>query len=297
MLMYDTRLDAILKAAELGSFSKAAKEMGYSTPALMKQVNGFESQMGFTIFVRSNKGVELTENGRAFVEDARDIIARCDLALEKARNAQMQADNIVRVGVSLYQSGQYILKLCHDMFVKGIDISIQFMPVADTYESYRYTVEHFGEEVDVLASTKLPASDERNCSKVVLGNPNLCLAVPLTSDLARYDSVDVSVLAGRRVLVPMKGNPYTDAAREDIVEGAPGVELVEFPNYTMSVFDRCAMSGDILLSKEIWRDVHPLLKTLDVQWTKTIPYCLYYAKDPRPAVLKFVQAACEVSLQ
>ena len=297
MLMYDTRLDAILKAAELGSFSKAAKEMGYSTPALMKQVNGFESQMGFTIFVRSNKGVELTENGRAFVEDARDIIARCDLALEKARNAQMQADNIVRVGVSLYQSGQYILKLCHDMFVKGIDISIQFMPVADTYESYRYTVEHFGEEVDVLASTKLPASDERNCSKVVLGNPNLCLAVPLTSDLARYDSVDVSVLAGRRVLVPMKGNPYTDAAREDIVEGAPGVELVEFPNYTMSVFDRCAMSGDILLSKEIWRDVHPLLKTLDVQWMKTIPYCLYYAKDPRPAVLKFVQAACEVSLQ
>lgn len=295
--MYDTRLDAILKAAELGSFSKAAKEMGYSTPALMKQVNGFESQMGFTIFVRSNKGVELTENGRAFVEDARDIIARCDLALEKARNAQMQADNTVRVGVSLYQSGQYILKLCHDMFVKGIDISIQFMPVADTYESYRYTVEHFGEEVDVLASTKLPASDERNCSKVVLGNPNLCLAVPLTSDLARYDSVDVSVLAGRRVLVPMKGNPYTDAAREDIVEGAPGVELVEFPNYTMSVFDRCAMSGDILLSKEIWRDVHPLLKTLDVQWTKTIPYCLYYAKDPRPAVLKFVQAACEVSLQ
>ena len=295
--MYDTRLDAILKAAELGSFSKAAKEMGYSTPALMKQVNGFESQMGFTIFVRSNKGVELTENGRAFVEDARDIIARCDLALEKARNAQMQADNIVRVGVSLYQSGQYILKLCHDMFVKGIDISIQFMPVADTYESYRYTVEHFGEEVDVLASTKLPASDERNCSKVVLGNPNLCLAVPLTSDLARYDSVDVSVLAGRRVLVPMKGNPYTDAAREDIVEGAPGVELVEFPNYTMSVFDRCAMSGDILLSKEIWRDVHPLLKTLDVQWMKTIPYCLYYAKDPRPAVLKFVQAACEVSLQ
>lgn len=34
--MYDRRLDAIVAAAELGSFSKAAEKLSISTPALVK---------------------------------------------------------------------------------------------------------------------------------------------------------------------------------------------------------------------------------------------------------------------
>ena len=40
--MYDRRLDAIVAAAELGSFSKAAERLSISTPALVKQVTTFE---------------------------------------------------------------------------------------------------------------------------------------------------------------------------------------------------------------------------------------------------------------
>ena len=295
--MYDKRLDAIIKTAELGSFNKAASEMGYSTPALIKQINGFESQMGIHIFNRSSKGVKLTSRGEEFIAEARDIIARCNTAIERARKSQAQDESIVRVGVSLYQSGQFILKICQKMYLRGIDISIQFVPVADTYESYRYTIDHFGEEIDVLGSTRLPSKDERNCTMVVLGNPYLCLAVPITSDLAQYDTVDLSALDGRRIYVPRYGNPYTDSARDEIAEGTVGAEIIEFPGYTMNAFNECVMRGDAMLSKEIWRDVHPLLKTVNVRWDKTIPYCLYYAKEPNPATLKFVQAAQEISIE
>lgn len=294
--MYDKRLDAVIKTAELGSFSKAARNMGYSTPALVKQINSFESETGIIVFERTNKGVELTPSGKTFIEDARDIITRCKLAVERATRSQSLDDNLVRVGISLYHSGQPILKLCQDMFAKGTDLRIQFVPVADTYESYQHTIEHFGDEVDVLPSTRLNAADERNCNMVVLGNPYLCLMVPLHDELAKHDTVDISMLAGKRVHVPALGNMYTDSARDEIAEGAPGVEFVEFPYYTMEVFDRCANQGDILLSKEIWRGVYPLMKTVSVNWNKTIPYCLYYAKEPRPAVVKFVEAAKEFAI-
>lgn len=293
--MYDKRLDAVLKAAEWGSFSKAAHDLGYSTPALVKQIDGFESQTGVTIFERTNKGVSLTPAGQSLVEDVRGIIAQCKLSVQKATRIQNQAGNLVRVGVSLYQSGQPILRICHDLYKHGTDLRIQFVPVADTYESYKHTIENFGDEVDVLGSTHLPEKDERFCNKVIIGNPFLCLSVALNDELAAYDSVDVSVLAGRRVHVPERGNPYTDSARAEIATKAPGVEFVEFSHYCMEVFDECAMSGDVLLSKEIWRDVHPLLKTVDVAWDETIPYCLYYAKSPRPAVERFIQAAIETS--
>lgn len=293
--MYDKRLDAVLKTAELGSFSKAAKELGYTIPALIKQVNGLENQLGITIFDRSNKGIELTPAGRVLIEDARDIVDRCNQAIERAARNQTQNDNLVRLGVSLYQSGQPIMRLCQQMYLRGIDLRIQFVPVADTYESYQHTIHHFGDEVDVLPSTRLPPADERNCNMIILGNPFLCLNVALNDELAKREAIEVSDLAGRRILVPKRGNVYTDSARDEIAERAPGVAFEEFPYYDMPVFDRCAMGDEVLLSKEIWRGIHPLLATVDVHWGQTIPYCLYYAKDPSPAVQKFVQAASELA--
>lgn len=288
--MYDKRLDAIVKAADFGSFSKAAQEMDYSVPALIKQISSFEAQMGITIFERSNKGVSLTAAGREFIEDAKDLILRSNQILEKATKHQSMSDNLVRVGVSLYQSGQRILELCQNLYLRGTNLIIQFVPVGDTYESYKYTIEHLGEEVDVFGSTRLDKEDERCANLAIVGNPNLCIGAPLEDDLAAYDSIEVSALAGRRIHIQRRGNPYIDSARAEIAEQATGVEFIEFPRYTMSVFDTCANSGDLLLTKEIWRGVHPLLKTIDVKWNRTMPYCLYYAKEPRPAALKFISS-------
>ena len=216
---------------------------------------------------------------------------RSNRAVERALQSQNQDSGLVRVGISLYQSGQPVLQLCQDLYLNGLDVRIQFVPIADTHESYLHVIEHFGEVVDVLPSTRLPPADERNCNMIVLGNPFLCLNVSLRDELAERDQVELSDLAGRRVLVPKRGNAYTDSARDEIAEMAPGAEFVEFPYYDMTVFDRCAMGGEVLLSKEIWRGSHPLLATLNVHWNRTIPYCLYYAKHPTPAVQKFVKAA------
>lgn len=288
--MYDQRLDAIIKTAELGSFSKAAFELGYSTPALIKQVNSFEKQIGVTIFNRSNKGITLTDNGTVFVEDAKDIIARCKQAIERARQGQIDITNLVRVGISSYQSGQKILDLCQRLYLNKTQLVIQFVPIGDSHESYKYALEHLGERIDVIGTSYLPNLPQGLCNFEIIGNPYLCLAIPLNDELAKYDEIDVSDLEGKTIHVPARGNPYTDSARAEIAEYAPGVKFVEFEHYGIGVFNECSMSGDILLSKEIWRDVHPLLKTVDVKWSQTVPYCLYYAKDPSPAVVEFVDS-------
>lgn len=293
--MYDKRLDAIIATAELGSFSKAAKELDYTTPALVKQVNSFEQQTGVIVFDRSNKGITLTSAGRMLVDDARDIVERSKRAIQRALQNQSQDKDVVRVGISLYQSGQPILSIIQKMYKHGIDLRISFVPVADTRESYRYTIENLGEEVDVLASTRLTPADEAKSNMAVLGNPFLCLGVALGDELAGRETVDIVELANRRVLVPERGNVYTDSARDEIAEKAPGVEFVEFPYYTMEVFDRCAMGEEVLLTKDIWRGIHPLIATVNVRWGHTIPYCLYYAKDPNPAVSKFVKAAVDLA--
>lgn len=102
--MYDRRLDAIVAAAELGSFSKAAEKLNISTPALVKQVTTFEGEHGLTLFIRSHTGVRATEAGKSIAEDARKIIAESSAALWRARNLGGLAS--VRLGVSLMAPGK-----------------------------------------------------------------------------------------------------------------------------------------------------------------------------------------------
>mgnify|MGYP001130590925 CR=1 FL=1 len=72
--VYDRRLEAISAAAELGSFSRAAAKLRVSTPALVKQVSGFEAEFGITLFERSHSGVKVTPAGSLLVDDARSIM-------------------------------------------------------------------------------------------------------------------------------------------------------------------------------------------------------------------------------
>ena len=72
--MYDRRLDSIVAAAESGSFSKAAKRLGVSTPALAKRIETFEHEYDVVLFNRTRRGVFLTPAGASVVEDARALM-------------------------------------------------------------------------------------------------------------------------------------------------------------------------------------------------------------------------------
>ena len=72
--MYNPQLDAFIKVADSGSFSKAAEAMYISAPAIIQQINLLEASCGFKLFARSNHGVKLTPAGRSLYEDAKTII-------------------------------------------------------------------------------------------------------------------------------------------------------------------------------------------------------------------------------
>ena len=102
--VYDRRLEAISAAAELGSFSRAAAKLRVSTPALVKQVSGFEAEFGITLFERSHSGVKVTPAGALLVDDARSIMRQSEDALRRARRAAGDG-GAVRLGVSMMCRG------------------------------------------------------------------------------------------------------------------------------------------------------------------------------------------------
>jgi DNA-binding transcriptional LysR family regulator len=62
------RLRYFATVARLCNFGKAAQEMNMSQPALSRQIQILESELGTTLFSRENKHVELTETGKLLLE-------------------------------------------------------------------------------------------------------------------------------------------------------------------------------------------------------------------------------------
>ena len=83
-------------------------------------------------------------------------------------------------------------------------------------------------------------------------------------------------------------NPVVDGLRAE-VECWPGVQIEDTAQfYDMEVFNRCAESGNVLVTPDCWRSVHPLLVTIPAAWHHPIPYGLMYAKSPSAAVQRFL---------
>ena len=75
--MYNPQLETFIRAADAGSFNKAAEESYITPTAVIKQINLLESSLGVKLFERSHRGLTLTNAGRSLYQDAKYIIQYC----------------------------------------------------------------------------------------------------------------------------------------------------------------------------------------------------------------------------
>ena len=72
------RLRVLVEVAQHGSFSAAAESLGYTQPAVSRQIATLEAEVGATLIRRVSKGAVLTDAGRLLVERGEAILARLD---------------------------------------------------------------------------------------------------------------------------------------------------------------------------------------------------------------------------
>ena len=93
-------MEAALAVAETRSFSRAAKRLHLSQPAITKYIGELEESLGVLLFIRAHHTVSLTEGGRPCIEEARIVVLHAGRAVQAARAAQQEAELILNVGRS-----------------------------------------------------------------------------------------------------------------------------------------------------------------------------------------------------
>ena len=95
--MESKKLEALLMAVDLGSFTKAAEVLGYTQSGLTHMMNSLEKEVGFTLLERGRSGVRLTEEGERIAPAVREFLqanARLDSVIEQVASSRTE---IIRI--------------------------------------------------------------------------------------------------------------------------------------------------------------------------------------------------------
>ena len=95
--MESKKLEALLMAVDLGSFTKAAEVMGYTQSGLTHMMNSLEREVGFTLLERGRGGVRLTKDGERVAPAIREFLqanARLDSTIAQVASSRSE---VIRV--------------------------------------------------------------------------------------------------------------------------------------------------------------------------------------------------------
>lgn len=295
--MYNLQLETFIVVADLGSFNKAAEALYITPPAVTKQINLLEKDLGLKLFIRTHRGLALTEAGKSLYKDAKYIIQYCKESVERAKKAMEEKDNIIRIGTSPMTPATPVLREWSKVQKKYPDIKLQMIPYMNSQESAREILKNLGTNIDVVAGI----FDEtmlrlRQCKGMELSRQRICCAVSVNHRLAEKDVLTYEDLYGENLLMMHRGwSNYVDELRDDIWKNHPQIHVVDFDIYSMEIFNQCENSNDILMAVENWRDAHPLLKIIPVEWKYTIPYGILYSTEPSDLVKRFLKAMKKIA--
>src|ERR1043166_4621867 len=87
-----------LAVGEEQHYGRAAKRLRVAQPALSRQIQDLEDEIGFALFDRLSRGVQISAAGKSFLEDARRILRQVDEATMRTRQVARGQTGTLTVG-------------------------------------------------------------------------------------------------------------------------------------------------------------------------------------------------------
>ncbi|MDO4467834.1 MAG: LysR family transcriptional regulator [Bacillota bacterium] len=91
------KLEIMMKAVDLGSFSKAAQVVGYTQSGLTHLVNSLEREIGFQIILRNHNGISLTPQGEELLPVIREYLRANTSLQNKIQSIKTKRSESIRI--------------------------------------------------------------------------------------------------------------------------------------------------------------------------------------------------------
>ena len=293
--MVNDVLHAFIEVIDAGSFSKAAEKLYLSSTALMKQMNVLEAHVGVQLLIRTNHGIRATDAGISFYHDAKFLMQYSEKAIARAQQAANTNPYMIRIGTSLLNPCNVLLEVWNTISDTYPQFKMKMVPFDDDAEPWPTVYRTFGKDFDVMVGAYERANGSETFQDLKLWEYRFCVAVSRNHPFARKERLSIPDFYGERLVMIQPGSSLLiDGIRGYLRTEHPAIQIKDASHqYTIEMFNRCEKSGAFLLTLDGWKDVHPSLVTIPVDWEYTIPYGVLYPLKPSNSVQLFVRALQE----
>lgn len=134
------KLEALVVSVELGSFTRAAEQLGYTQSGLTHMMNSLEKDIGFTVLVRGRSGVQLTPAGQRIFPLVQECLAGSAALEREISLINSHTEDSVRVAAYESIARHWLPEVIQQFRREHPDVTVDIQ-MGSVDEVYRWVLE------------------------------------------------------------------------------------------------------------------------------------------------------------
>ena len=130
------RLEMVVRAADAGSFSKAARTLGLTPSAVSHAVSDLEKELRISVFYRTTRQLRLTQDGEAIYERGRAILDELAQLEATVAKPSERLRGMLRVGLNIPVSRWIIMPAIARFRRRHPDLRIEMLVLTQVKEMH-----------------------------------------------------------------------------------------------------------------------------------------------------------------
>ena len=191
------KLEALVASVELGSFTRAAEQLGYTQSGLTHMMNSLEKDIGFTVLVRGRSGVQLTPAGQRLLPLVRDCLASTSALEREITLINTHKEDSVRVAAYESIARHWLPEIIQQFRREHPDVTVDIQ-MGSVEEVYRWVTE---DRVDMCFASR---QESPALEWTFLRDDELLAILPPDYDSAE-DTFPIQFFTGQEFLMPSMG--------------------------------------------------------------------------------------------
>ncbi|WP_435104129.1 LysR family transcriptional regulator [Arhodomonas sp. AD133] len=118
-------VEAFVSVVQHGGFSAAARVTGASPSYLSRAVSQLETRLGMQLLYRTTRQIRLTDSGRRYFEDCRELIAGLEAAERSAQALEAAPRGHLRLSCATHFGERYVAPALNDFLLRHPQVSAE----------------------------------------------------------------------------------------------------------------------------------------------------------------------------
>jgi DNA-binding transcriptional LysR family regulator len=261
-------------------YGHGAQRLRVAQPALSRQIQDLEEEVGFKLFERLSRGVKLSTAGKLFLEEARRILQQVDEATKRAKRVASGQSGTLRAGFIENMSWHGVVPDSFRQFrERQPDAELQIKPLSSL------------EQIQAVRSGQLDAgfvftiaNIDRELAQLEIALVKLMLAVPKGHPLAKSKSLRLrNLISASFIWFPRRESPlFYDQLMHACFRGglkSPRIVQEGVNEATILSLVSCGLGVAFVSSATRWRCPESVVLVSVTDLKSPLPFALIWRRD------------------